>query len=53
MAKRKVATGALTRSAEPLYQGIRAVLESARKGAYRAVNAAMVQAYFFDWSRTA
>jgi hypothetical protein len=36
----------LARSAEPLYQEIRAVLESARAGAYRAVNAAMVQAYW-------
>ncbi len=52
MAKRKVATGALTRSAEPLYQGIRAVLESARKGAYRAVNAAMVQAYCLSRAET-
>jgi hypothetical protein len=34
------------RSAEPLYRQIRAVLESARAGAYRAVNAAMVQAYW-------
>ncbi|MEA2600640.1 MAG: hypothetical protein QOF89_1632 [Acidobacteriota bacterium] len=33
-------------SAEPLYQEIRSVLESARAGAYRAVNAAMVQAYW-------
>lgn len=31
---------------EPLYREIRAVLESARSGAYRAVNAAMVQAYW-------
>jgi hypothetical protein len=38
MAKRKVS--------EPLYREIRAVLESARAGAYRAVNAAMVQAYW-------
>jgi len=37
---------AVSRSAEPLYQEIRAVLESARAGAYRAVNAAMVQAYW-------
>jgi len=36
----------LARSAEPLYQEIRAVLESARASAYRAVNAAMVQAYW-------
>jgi predicted nuclease of restriction endonuclease-like (RecB) superfamily len=33
-------------AAEPLYQEIRAVLESARAGAHRAVNAAMVQAYW-------
>jgi hypothetical protein len=31
---------------EPLYREIRAVLESARSGAYRAVNAAMVQGYW-------
>jgi hypothetical protein len=36
----------LARSAEPLYREIRSVLESARAGAYRAVNAAMVQAYW-------
>jgi predicted nuclease of restriction endonuclease-like (RecB) superfamily len=46
MAKRKVPDPSLARSAEPLYQEIRAVLESARAGAYRAVNAAMVQAYW-------
>jgi len=46
MASRKVASRGLTRSAEPLYQGIRTVLVSARSGAYRAVNAAMVQAYW-------
>ena len=34
------------RSAAPLYQEIRAVLESARSLAYRAVNTAMVQAYW-------
>lgn len=34
------------RSTEPLYREIRAVLEQARAGAYRAVNAAMVQAYW-------
>lgn len=45
MAKRN-ADLSLTRSAEPLYQEIRVVLESARAGAYRAVNAAMVQAYW-------
>ena len=36
MARRKVS--------EPLYRKIEAVLESARAGAYRAVNAAMVRA---------
>jgi hypothetical protein len=46
MAKRKVSSPSLARSAEPLYREIRAVLESARAGAYRAVNAAMVQAYW-------
>ena len=44
--KRKASVPQVTRSAEPLYQEIRAVLESARAGAYRAVNAAMVQAYW-------
>lgn len=37
---------AVSRSADPLYREIRAVLESARAGVYRAVNAAMVQAYW-------
>jgi len=46
MVKRKVSIPSLARSAEPLYQEIRAVLESARAGVYRAVNAAMVQAYW-------
>ena len=46
MAKRKVPTPSLAHSAEPLYREIRAVLQSARAGAYRAVNAAMVQAYW-------
>jgi len=46
MAKRKAPDPSLARSAEPLYQEIRAILESARAGAYRAVNAAMVQAYW-------
>ena len=46
MVKRKVSTPSLTHSAEPLYREIRAVLQSARAGAYRAVNAAMVQAYW-------
>ena len=46
MVKRKVSTPSLTHSAEPLYREIRAVLQSARAGVYRAVNAAMVQAYW-------
>ncbi|HYU34483.1 MAG TPA: PDDEXK nuclease domain-containing protein [Thermoanaerobaculia bacterium] len=46
MTKRKAPDLGLARSAEPLYQEIRAVLESARAGVYRAVNAAMVQAYW-------
>jgi predicted nuclease of restriction endonuclease-like (RecB) superfamily len=46
MAKRKAPDPSLARSAEPLYLEIRAVLESARAGAYRAVNSAMVQAYW-------
>lgn len=37
---------ALARAAGSLYREIRAVLESARAGAYRAVNTAMVQAYW-------
>jgi predicted nuclease of restriction endonuclease-like (RecB) superfamily len=44
--KRKAPGPPLARSAEPLYQEIRLVLEAARAGAYRAVNAAMVQAYW-------
>ena len=46
MPKRKAGAAALVRVAEPLYREIRAVLESARAGAYRAVNSAMVQAYW-------
>jgi predicted nuclease of restriction endonuclease-like (RecB) superfamily len=46
MAKRKAPDVSLARTADPLYREIRAVLESARAGAYRAVNAAMVQAYW-------
>ncbi len=46
MAKRKTPEPSLFRSEEPLYREIRAVLEAARAGAYRAVNAAMVQAYW-------
>jgi hypothetical protein len=45
-ARLKVSVPSPARSAEPLYREIRAVLESARAGAYRAVNAAMVQAYW-------
>jgi predicted nuclease of restriction endonuclease-like (RecB) superfamily len=45
-AKRKVSVLALAPFAEPLYREIRVVLESARSGAYRAVNAAMVHAYW-------
>ncbi|HYI09280.1 MAG TPA: PDDEXK nuclease domain-containing protein [Thermoanaerobaculia bacterium] len=44
--RRKAAARKPDRSAEPLYREIRAVLEAARSGAYRAVNAAMVQAYW-------
>ena len=44
--KRKAPAPPVARSAEPLYREIRSVLESARAGAYRAVNAAMVQAYW-------
>jgi len=46
MAKKKATSQSPARSAEPLYRDIRAVLESARAGAYRAVNAAMVTAYW-------
>lgn len=46
MAKKRAPTPSLARAAEPLYREIRAVLEEARAGAYRAVNAAMVQAYW-------
>jgi predicted nuclease of restriction endonuclease-like (RecB) superfamily len=45
MAPKKLAI-APARSAGPLYQEIRAVLEEARSAAYRAVNTAMVQAYW-------
>ena len=41
MAKKKATSRSPARSTEPLYRDIRAVLESARAGAYRAVNAAM------------
>src|SRR6185369_11325043 len=46
MAKRTAPGQYLVRSAEPLYQEIRTVLESARASAYRAINTAMVQAYW-------
>src|SRR6266852_1051528 len=46
MAKKKSAAPSLVHAAEPLYREIRAVLESARAGAYRTVNSAMVQAYW-------
>jgi predicted nuclease of restriction endonuclease-like (RecB) superfamily len=46
MAKKEAKGRSPARSAEPLYREIRAVLEQARAGAYRAVNAAMVQAYW-------
>lgn len=45
-AKRRGSASAPGRSAEPLYREIRAVLDAARSGAYRAVNAAMVRAYW-------
>ena len=44
--KRKAPAPQVARSAEPLYREIRSVLESARAGAYRAVNTAMVQSYW-------
>lgn len=44
--RRKVPIHSLARSAKPLYREVRVVLESARAGAYRAVNAAMVLAYW-------
>ncbi len=43
MARKK---SALTSAPDTLYRDIRSVLESARHSAYRAVNAAMVQAYW-------
>ncbi|MBX3329037.1 MAG: DUF1016 family protein [Nitrospira sp.] len=46
MPKRKGSRSLLARPTEPLYRQIRTVLDSARTGAYRAVNAAMVQAYW-------
>lgn len=46
MASRKPATPPSTRPADPLYHDTRAILEAARAGAYRAVNASMVHAYW-------
>jgi len=46
MARKKVAENPASRGGESLYREVRAVLEAARAGAYRAVNAAMVQAYW-------
>lgn len=46
MSKRQATRALPARAAEPLYREIRAVLEQARAGAYRAVNAAMVRAYW-------
>jgi predicted nuclease of restriction endonuclease-like (RecB) superfamily len=46
MANRKNYHASPSRSDEPLYQEILAVLAAARASAYRAVNAAMVQAYW-------
>ena len=45
-ATRSVAGAPAGAAAEPLYRDIRAVLEAARVGAWRAVNAAMVHAYW-------
>jgi len=46
MAGKKPVSRSPARATEPLYREIRTVLESARTGAYRAVNAAMVEAYW-------
>lgn len=43
---KKASNTPLARTAEPLFREICFVLEQARAGAYRAVNAAMVQAYW-------
>jgi predicted nuclease of restriction endonuclease-like (RecB) superfamily len=45
-ARRQVSVSSLAPSARSLYREIRAVLEAARSGIYRAVNVAMVQAYW-------
>lgn len=44
--RRKATPRPPARSAEPLYREVRADLQAARTGAYRAVNAAMVEAYW-------
>jgi len=46
MAKKKSVGRSLAGTTEPLYLEVRAVLEQARASAYRAVNFAMVQAYW-------
>ena len=46
MASEQAPGRSLARSTEPLYREIRAALESARAGGYRAVNTAMVEAYW-------
>ncbi len=46
MAKPKLPGPSLDHATAPLYREIRLVLESARAGAHRAVNAAMVHAYW-------
>jgi hypothetical protein len=46
MLAKKAPSAPIARAAAPLYREIRAVLEEARAGAYRAVNTVMVQAYW-------
>ena len=46
MAKKQAIDARPVRAARLLYREIRTVLEAARAGAYRAVNTAMVQAYW-------
>jgi len=46
MAGKKSAVRPPARAMEPLYRDIRAVLDAARAGAYRAVNREMVEAYW-------
>ena len=43
MAREQAPGRSLARSTEPLYREIRAALESARAGGYRAVNTAIVE----------